>query len=116
MLGQMEHMRPAFARALRVFKGGSGMAEILRAENAYAASVPPEIVPVHYELSQSQDGGIHTYSESGMPGYTLRFDGRLDQPVVAGDRLIVGGRTLEVVYGSYAANLGPVDSVETVLR
>jgi hypothetical protein len=109
-------MRSEFARQLAVFKGGSGVAEIRRKANNWAAATPAETVAVHYELSRAEDGGIHSYSESGVPGYTVRFNGRLETPVVSGDRLVIGGRTLEIVYGSYAGNLGPVDSVEATLR
>jgi len=116
MLGLMEDMRPQFARMLAVFKGGSGVAEILRKSASWASADPVETVAIHYELSRAEDGGIHSYSESGVPGYTVRFNGRLDTPVVSGDRLVIGGRTLEIVYGSYAGNLGPVDSVEATLR
>lgn len=116
MLALMESMRPQFARALSVFKGGSGVAEILRADNGWASAAPPELVNVHYELTRAEDGGTHSYSEAGVPGYTIRFDGRLDPPLVSGDRLKLDGRTLEVLYGSYPGNLGPTDSIEVVLR
>lgn len=116
MMGLVESMRPQFARVLNVFKGGSGVAEIRRKANGFAAATPPELVEIHYELSRAEDGGMHSYSESGVPGYTVRFAGRLDTPVVSGDRLIIGGRTLEIVYGSYTGNLGPVDQVEATLR
>lgn len=116
MLALMESMRPQFARALSVFKGGSGVAEILRADNGWASAAPPELVNVHYELTRAEDGGTHSYSEAGVPGYTVRFLERLETPLASDDRLKIDGRTLQVLYGSYPGNLGPVDSVDTVLR
>lgn len=113
-LRQMESMRGQFGRQLRVFKGGkNGRAEILRSANAYASA--SEFVNVHYEPTRSEDGGVHTYSESGMPAYTVFIDGRLTTPLRSRDRLRVRGITLQIEFGAFPGNLSPTDSFPSVL-
>jgi hypothetical protein len=114
MHGLIESMRTPFAQALAPFKGGrSGRAEILRAPTYVSTG---EFVNVHYEPTIAQDTGIHSFSESGGPAYTLYLDGRLATPLKTGDKLKVRGITLEVEFGAFPANVGPVDSVPAVLR
>jgi hypothetical protein len=114
MHGLIESMRGPFAEALSPFKGGrSGRAEILRSANSYAST--GEFVNVHYEPTRSEDGGVHTYSESGMPAYTVFLDGRLATPLRSRDRLTVRGITLQIEFGAFPANVGPVDSFPAVL-
>lgn len=114
MLGLIEGMRTEFARCLQPFKGGySGRAEILRADNTYASS--SEFVNIHYEPTLSEDTGVHTYSESGLPAYTVYLDGRLTTPLRSRDRLTVRGRTLQVEFGSFPGNVGPIDSFPAYL-
>jgi hypothetical protein len=114
MHGLIESMRGPFAEALAPFKGGTNArAEILRSANNHAST--NEWAHIHYEPTRSEDGGIHSYSESGLPSYTVYMD-RLPTPLRTHDRLRIREITLEIEYGAFPANIGPIDQYQAVLR
>lgn len=113
VMGLVESMRGEFRRALQPFKGGErGTATILRYPTFTDTG---ETVAIHYEQTRTADGGIHTYSESGMPGYIVFLQDILETPLTSRDRLTVNGLTLGVIFGSYPGNLTPADRLETEL-
>ena len=114
VMGAMAAMRGEFARQLRPFKNVQN-AEIRRRSANWVASVPAELISVHYEPTRSEDQGLHTYSESGLPAYTIHIDGFLATPLVADDQIIIGGRTFRIEFGSYPSNVAPKDEYPAVL-
>ena len=122
VLGLMEAQRDLFADALRVFKGGTtGVAELRRTvtngtARTWPASVPPELVDVHWEALDNDTANTLAIDITGTPGRTYWFDGRLETPLVEGDKIIVDDVTWQVTGHAQTGNNGPVDAVVAVRR
>lgn len=125
VLGLMEAQRTHFADALRVFKGGTtSIAEIQRVSNSgtggkgrtWTASVPPEMVDVHWEAIDAEGADALGISLAGTHGRTFYFDGLLDTPLGVGDLVIVDDVKYQVEVISQPGNNSPIDSVAAVVR
>lgn len=117
MYGLIENMRPEFRRALRPLKGGTaGVAEILRASNAFASASPKEEVYVHLEQRRSDQGADLDLDLGNIPGMTFYIEGYVSPALVAGDVLKVSGVEYSIQQAPLTGNLTPGDVVQAVRR
>jgi len=118
-LGFMETLRGEFARQLRPFKGGTaGVAEVRRFVDGSGAvaSVPPEMVAVHWQELSTEDAATLDVDLSGRPGFQVFFDGVINPPVVRNDVLVFDGRQVQIRRVELRGNNGPITSAYCAIR